>query len=144
MTVAEVIRQKGRNIVSVAPDAGIAEIAAIIASRRIGAVVVLAEHGGLAGIVSERDVVKALAKHGAGALALTAGELMTRQVTTVTMATSVDQAMEIMDAGYFRHLPVMDGGGLAGIISIRDLVRHRVMLHQRDVEALKAFVAQQK
>lgn len=144
MTVAEVIRQKGRNIVSVAPDAGIAEIAAIIASRRIGAVVVLAEHGGLAGIVSERDVVKALAKHGAGALALTAGELMTRQVTTVTMATSVDQAMEIMDAGYFRHLPVMDDGGLAGIISIRDLVRHRVMLHQRDVEALKAFVAQQK
>ena len=144
MTVAEVIRQKGRNIVSVAPDAGIAEIAAIIASRRIGAVVVLAEHGGLAGIVSERDVVKALAKHGAGALALTAGELMTRQVTTVTMATSVDQAMEIMDAGYFRHLPVMDGDGLAGIISIRDLVRHRVMLHQRDVEALKAFVAQQK
>jgi CBS domain-containing protein len=144
MTVAEVIRQKGRNIVSVAPDAGIAEIAAVIASRRIGAVVVLAEHGGLAGIVSERDVVKALAKHGAGALALTAGELMTRQVTTVTMATSVDQAMEIMDAGYFRHLPVMDDGGLAGIISIRDLVRHRVMLHQRDVEALKAFVAQQK
>jgi CBS domain-containing protein len=144
MTVAAVIRQKGRNVVSVSPDAGIAEVAAIIASRRIGAVVVLTDQGGLAGIVSERDVVKALAKHGAKVLELTASDLMTRQVTTVSMQTTVDQAMEIMDAGYFRHLPVVDGGELAGIISIRDLVRYRVMLHQRDVEALKAFVAQQK
>jgi CBS domain-containing protein len=144
MTVAVVIRQKGRNVVSVAPDAGIAEIAALIAARRIGAVVVLEDHGGLAGIVSERDIVKALAKHGARMLDLTASDLMTRQVTTVTMETSVDHALEIMDAGYFRHLPVMEDGRLAGIISIRDLVKHRVMLHQRDVEALKAFVAQQK
>jgi CBS domain-containing protein len=142
MTVAAVIRQKGRNVVSVSPEAGIAEIAAIIASRRIGAVVVLADHGGLAGIVSERDVVKALAKHGAKALDLTASDLMTRQVTTVDMHTSVDHAMEIMDAGYFRHLPVMDDGQLAGIISIRDLVKHRITQHHRDVEALKAFVAE--
>lgn len=140
MTIAAVIREKGRNVVSVAPDAGIAEIAAIIASRRIGAVMVLADHGGLAGIVSERDVVKALAKHGTKVLELTASDLMTRNVTTVTMQTSIDHAMEIMDAGYFRHLPVMDAGELAGIVSIRDLVKHRITLHQRDLERLKAAV----
>jgi CBS domain-containing protein len=131
MTIAAVIREKGRNVVSVSPEAGIAEIASIIASRRIGAVVVLADHGGLVGIVSERDVVKALARHGVRALELTASDLMTRQVTTVAMQTSVDQAMEIMDAGYFRHLPVMDGTELAGIVSIRDLVKHRIRVHQR-------------
>jgi CBS domain-containing protein len=144
MSIAAVIRQKGRNVVSVSPEAGIAEIASIIASRRIGAVMVLGDHGGLDGIVSERDVVKALAKHGARALELTASALMTRQVTTVDMHTSVDHAMEIMDAGYFRHLPVMDDGQLAGIISIRDLVKHRITQHQRDVEALKNFVSQQQ
>lgn len=140
MTIAAVIREKGRNVVSVAPEASIMEIAAIISSRRIGAVMVLADHGGLAGIVSERDVVKALAKQGAKAIELTASDLMTRKVTTVTMQTSIDHAMEIMDAGYFRHLPVMDGGELAGIVSIRDLVKHRITLHQRDLEMLKAAV----
>ena len=140
MTIAAVIREKGRNVVSVAPDAGIAEIAAIIASRRIGAVMVLADHGGLAGIVSERDVVKALARHGTKVLELTASDLMTRNVTTVSIRTSIDQAMEIMDAGYFRHLPVIEDGELAGIVSIRDLVKHRITLHQRDLERLKAAV----
>jgi CBS domain-containing protein len=138
MTIAAVIREKGRNVVSVAPDAPIAEIAAIIASRRIGAVVVLADHGGLVGIVSERDVVKALARHGERVLEQTASDLMTREVTTVTMRTTIDQATEIMDAGYFRHLPVMEDGHLAGIVSIRDLVKHRITLHQRDLEALKS------
>ncbi|SDD11019.1 CBS domain-containing protein [Belnapia rosea] len=143
MTIAAVIREKGRNVISVSPDASITEIAAIIASRRIGALVVLADHGGLVGIVSERDLVKALARHGTQVLALTASDLMTRQVTTVTMRTTIDQAMEIMDAGYFRHLPVMDGSELAGIVSIRDLARHRILLHQRDLETLRATVRPQ-
>lgn len=131
MTIAAVIREKGRNLVSVRPGAGLAEIAGILAARRIGAVVVLAETGGLAGIITERDVVRALARHGAGVLGLTAGDFMTRQVTTVTLNTSIDQAMEIMDAGYFRHLPVTDGSNLAGIVSILDLVKHRIRLQQR-------------
>ncbi|MBL6457583.1 CBS domain-containing protein [Belnapia sp. T6] len=135
MSIAAVIREKGRNVVSVSPEAGIAEIASVIASRRIGALVVLADHGGLVGIVSERDVVKALARHGVRALEQTASDLMTRQVTTVTMQTSVDQAMEIMDAGYFRHLPVMDGTELAGIVSIRDLVKHKIRVQQRALRA---------
>ncbi len=137
MTIAAVIREKGRNVVSVPPEASIAEIASVIASRRIGAVVVLAGHGGLVGIVSERDVVKALARHGARVLELTARDLVTREVTTVGLRTPVEQAIEIMDAGYFRHLPVMDDGQLVGIVSIRDLVRHRFCLYQRNLDALR-------
>jgi CBS domain-containing protein len=143
MTIGAVIRQKGRNVISVAPDASVEEIVAVIASRRIGAVMVLEEHGGLAGIVSERDVVKAVARHGAKALAMSAADLMTRDLTTVTMHTTVDHALELMDAGYFRHLPVIEDGQLAGIISVRDLVKYRITQHQADVEALKAYVARQ-
>ncbi len=135
MTIAAVIREKGRNVVSVPPEASIAEIASVIASRRIGAVVVLAGDGGLVGIVSERDVVKALARHGARVLELTARDLVTREVTTVGLRTPVEQAIEIMDAGYFRHLPVMDDGQLVGIVSIRDLVRHRFAVSQRKLGA---------
>jgi CBS-domain-containing membrane protein len=66
---------------------------------------------------------------------------MTRAVTTATPSTTVDQAMEIMDAGYFRHLPVLEGGKLVGIVSIRDLVKYRIMLQEHDVVNLKAYIA---
>lgn len=143
MTIGAVIRQKGRNVISVTPTASVTEIVAIISSRRIGAVVVLTEDGGLAGIVSERDVVKALGKHGAKALEMSAADLMTRDVVTVTAHTTVDHALEIMDAGYFRHLPVLEDGHLAGIISVRDLVKFRIMQHQHEVELMKAYVARE-
>ena len=67
---------------------------------------------------------------------------MTRTVTTATLDTTVDQAMAIMDAGYFRHLPVVEGGRLLGIISIRDLVKHRLMLQEHDLDSLKAYITQ--
>ena len=101
----------------------------------------LDEEGGVAGIVSERDVVKALATHGENVLALRADALMTRDVKTATFQTTVDEAMAIMDAGYFRHLPVLDSGRLVGIISIRDLVKYRILLHEQDVDSLKAYIA---
>jgi CBS domain-containing protein len=74
-------------------------------------------------------------------MSLRADELMTRDVKTATLQTSVDEAMEIMDAGYFRHLPVLDAGKLIGIISIRDLVKYRIMQHEHDVESMKAYIA---
>ena len=141
MTIRALLKTKERSIISVAPNATVPEIAEIISARRIGAVLVLDGHGGVAGIVSERDVVKALAKHGAQVLELRAEDLMTRNVITATMETSVDEAMEIMDSGYFRHLPVMDNGMLVAIISIRDLVKYRIMLHEHDVDSLKAYIA---
>jgi CBS domain-containing protein len=143
VTVGIVLKNKSNSIISVAPTASIMEIAEIIASRRIGAVLVLDAEGAVVGIVSERDVAKALAAHGARVVELRAEELMTRNVTTATPKTTVDQAMAIMDAGYFRHLPVLDGGKLVGIISIRDLVKYRIMLHEHDVDSLKAYISRQ-
>jgi len=141
MTVSAVLKNKNNAVVSVKPTATILEIADIIATRRIGAVLVLDDAGGVAGIVSERDVAKGLAQHGAKVVDLLAQDLMTRDVTTATPRTTVDEAMSIMDAGYFRHLPVLEAGRLVGIISIRDLVKYRIMLHEHDVDSLKAYIA---
>jgi CBS domain-containing protein len=141
MTVSAVLKNKGGEIVSVSPSATVLEIAEIISTRRIGAVLVLTPEGGVAGIVSERDLVKALVTHPETVLTLRADALMTRHVTTATLQTTVDEAMEIMDAGYFRHLPVLDDGRLVGIISIRDLVKYRILLHQHDVESLRSYIA---
>lgn len=143
MSVAAVLRYKKGSIVSVDKAASVVEIAAIITSKRIGAVLVLTAEGGVAGIVSERDVVKALSTHGAAVLSLTAGDLMTRDVKTATPETTVDEAMEIMDTGYFRHLPVLERGRLVGIISIRDLVKYRIMQHEHDVDSLRAYISRQ-
>jgi len=141
MTVATVLKEKGNAVISVSPGTPIPEVAGIIASRRIGAVVVLDAAGRLVGILSERDVVKALAERGAAMLALRAEDLMTRDVTMVDPKTPVDVAMEIMDNGYFRHLPICtQDGKLIGIVSIRDLVKYRIMLQQHDVESMKAYV----
>ena len=139
MTIAAILKQKGGEVVSVAPSAGVTEIASIIASRRIGAVVVL-DAGRLAGIVSERDVVKAIAHNAETALGLTAQDIMTKTVITATPQTSVNDAMSIMDEGYFRHLPVLDDGALVGIISVRDAVRAYIQRQAAEVDSLTDFV----
>lgn len=140
MTIAAVLRSKGPDVVWVPPTAPVSEVAETIASRRIGAVVVLDPERKMVGIVSERDVVKAVAKDGAAALQQTAADLMTRDVLAVSPETKVQQAMEIMEKGYFRHLPVVEHGELIGIVSVRDLVRHRFLLQELEVETMKEFV----
>lgn len=141
MTVAAVLRQKGASVISVPPQASVAEAADIISRRRIGAVVVCDGAGRLVGIFSERDVVRGLTQHGAALMSMPVSALMTQKVQVVTPACTVDEAMEIMDSGYFRHLPVVDAEErLIGIVSIRDLVRHRITVQERDVESLTAYV----
>jgi CBS domain-containing protein len=141
MTIASVLKDKGASIISVTPETPMAEVAHVISTRRIGAVVVMDTARKLVGILSERDVVKALAQRGAAVLELKAEDIMTRDVTMVDPSTPVDVAMEIMDRGYFRHLPICTKEGeLLGIVSIRDLVKYRIMLQQHDVESMKAYV----
>lgn len=140
MSVAAILRDKGNTIVSVLPETPLMEIVGTIASRRIGAVLVRNEPGELVGIVSERDVVKALAAKGSGLDALAARDVMTPDVTTVTPQTSINDAMELMDKGYFRHLPVLDQGTLVGIISVRDVVRARIDKHVEEAETMISYI----
>ena len=102
--------------------------------------VVLAEADRLAGIVSERDVVKAIAAHGEAALRMTAADIMTETVITATPATPINDAMSMMDEGYFRHLPVVDAGALVGIISVRDAVRAYIQRQALEVDSLTDYV----
>jgi len=141
MTIAAVLRQKGNAAISVTPETPVVEIARIMAARRIGAVLIVTSTGQVAGILSERDIVKAVADRRNGIRCLAAEELMTREVIMIGRDTPVEAALEIMDQGYFRHLPVCDtDGALLGIVSIRDLVKFRFAKQDHDVEALKAYV----
>ena len=95
----------------------------------------------LLGIVSERDIVGSLAEHGSRTLSMTAAQLMTRNLKTVTHATTLAQATEMMTHGRFRHLPVMDGDRMVGLVSIGDIVKARLSQQEQEVDSLKAYVA---
>jgi CBS domain-containing protein len=141
MTIAAVLKQKGNAVISVTPETPVSEVASLLESRRIGAVLVLDAHRHVLGIVSERDIVRALATRSNGIAGMAAEELMTREVVMVGPAAPVDAALQIMDEGYFRHLPVVaEDGALLGLVSVRDLVRHRLAQQQHAVESLTDYV----
>lgn len=141
MTIAAILKHKGFDIASVSPLVTITAVASLLSGRRIGAVVVMDSSEVLLGILSERDIIHALANHGAGALEMTAGQVMTRTVKTATPHTTVTEAMEIMTTGRFRHLPVIEHNALVGIVSIGDIVKARIMQQEHEVDSLKAYVA---
>jgi CBS domain-containing protein len=141
MTVAAILKRKGSDVAAAGPDQTIADITRLLAARRIGAVVVMSEAGHLMGILSERDIVRALAEHGPATLQMTASSLMTREVITATPHTSVEEAMAAMSGGRFRHLPVVENGKLAGLVSIGDIVKARMDTQATEVDSLKAYVA---
>jgi CBS domain-containing protein len=140
MTIASVLREKGSQVISVDPTTTVQQIAEIIASKRIGAVLVLEADKRLVGIVSERDVVKAVAARPEGIHSMLARDIMTRAVTTATPQTTIEEAMEIMDHGYFRHLPVVEHDDLVGIISIRDVVKARIKAHEHEADNLRSYI----
>ena len=139
MSVAAILKHKSHDIASVGAAATIADIATILADRRIGAVLVM-DGAHLAGIVSERDIVQSLARHGAAALDMTASQVMTQNVQTATMRTSVGEAMATMTAGRFRHLPVIEDERVVGIVSIGDVVKSRLDEQANEVDSLKAYL----
>ena len=141
MTLAAILKRKGSRVVSVGGSASLADVTAALVAGSIGAVAVLDAAGALEGVISERDVLRKLARHGAAALAMRVDQTMTRKVVTATPQTSLDQAMAMMTVGGFRHLPVVDDGKLAGIVSVRDVVRAQVDTHQFEVQMLRAYLA---
>lgn len=122
------------------PTASVAEISQQLSARRIGSVLVLDADGSVAGIVSERDLVRALARHGAKAMELEARQVMTREVVTCDPDDSIDGVMQTMTDGRFRHLPVVRHGELLGLVSIGDVVKARLEEAQHETEALKAYI----
>jgi CBS domain-containing protein len=140
MFVSDILSHKGGLVFTVTPGTTLAEIAQQLTTRRIGSVLVMADADRVAGIVSERDLVRALAQHGAGALAFEARQVMTRGVETCHPDDSIEHVMELMTRGRFRHLPVLDRGELLGLISIGDVVKARLEETRHETEALKAYI----
>jgi CBS domain-containing protein len=144
MNVKAILAAKKRNlggdIISIEPTADLAAAAKCLASHRIGAVLIRGAGGRLAGILSERDIVRELAKHGSSALDLPVGQVMTRDVETCREDETVAAIMERMTAGKFRHLPVISKGELIGLISIGDVVKERVEQVERESEAMRDYI----
>lgn len=140
-TVGMILKHKGYQVSTVVPTALISEVVDVLSERRIGAVLVLDDQEQLLGVVSERDVVRSLSANGALTLEMTAGQLMTRAVQVAHPDTTVAEAMQIMTAGRFRHLPVVERDTLVGLVSIGDVVKARIMAQDTVVECLTAYVA---
>ena len=140
MTVKSVLARKGTSVTTIEPTANVAAAIKILGERRIGALVVTGTDHRVIGILSERDIVRALAEHGAQALERPVSEMMTRKVVTCTERDTLIELMERMTAGKFRHVPVVEQGRLAGIISIGDVVKSRVEEMQHDTEVLQDYI----
>lgn len=141
MAVAHILRQKGANVITVSPDDTVQAIVDALSRHRIGAVVVAGPDGSIAGIVSERDVVRALARDAAAVLTRTARDIMTAKVHTCSPADSEAELMQLMTANRIRHLPVMAEGRLAGMVSIGDVVKNRIESIEREAEEMKSYIA---
>jgi len=141
MTVKAILLRKGRDVVTIAPTASLSEAAKLLGERRIGAVVVTGADHRVAGILSERDIVRALGLRGAAALDENVAAVMTRKVTTCNEADTVVAIMERMTTGKFRHVPVVEQGKLIGVISIGDVVKHRVEEIEGETNALREYIA---
>jgi len=141
MTVAQILTRKGSAVITVMPSETLHGVVDLLAKNRIGAVVVLDGKGGIAGIVSERDVVRALSQHGGGAMGKTVADIMTKKVRTCTPQDTEGELMGLMTEHRIRHLPVLEGGKLAGMISIGDVVKLRIESIEREAEELKSYIA---
>ena len=141
MTVAHILATKGRDVVTAPPESSIAEIARMLAEHGIGAVVITGHAREVLGIVSERDIVRALAGSGAAALSENVDRHMTRRVTLGTDSMTVTQAMEHMTHGRFRHLPIAEDGRLIGLVSIGDIVKHRLAQIESESQSLREYIA---
>ncbi len=140
MTVKAILDKKGADVVTIEPTASLAAAADLLADRRIGALVVQGPGHRLSGIVSERDIVRALAQRGGAVLDEPVAKVMTRKVVTCTRGETVASIMERMTQGKFRHVPVVEDGRLAGIISIGDVVKHRLAEIENESAALRDYI----
>jgi len=141
MTVRAILALKGRECLTIVPDATLAEAARLMAKHRIGSLVITGPERRVVGILSERDIVGAMAQKGELALVLPVASAMTRDVVTCEEDETIPDLMQRMTAGRFRHVPVVERGQLAGIVSIGDVVKLRLAELEREHEALREYIA---
>ena len=141
MRIADVLRGKGGTVVTINPDATVAELLAGLADHNIGAMVVAGPEG-VKGIVSERDVVRQLHNHGASVLSQPVEKIMTSMVSTCTKEDTVDSLTLLMTENRVRHVPVLDDGKLIGIVSIGDVVKTRMQELESEHEQLQSYITQ--
>lgn len=140
MFVENILGTKGDTVVTVTPETSIGDVVAELARHNIGAIVIL-DQGKVIGIVSERDIVRHLAGSAEGFRAQPVETIMTRAPKTCALTDTVDHAMNVMSRGRFRHLPVVENGGLVGIISIGDVVNRKLEDAEQEAGALREYIA---
>jgi CBS domain-containing protein len=140
MTVKTILSTKGSEVITIGPNATLEEAIAVLSKHRIGALVVLGADQRVIGILSERDIVRALSERSAAALKEPLAQIMTRVVVTCGEADTVSDLMERMTRGRFRHIPVLEQDRLIGIISIGDVVKQRLGEMERESEALRDYI----
>ena len=141
MTVARILDDKGRDVFTTQPHRTLKEVVELLASKGVGAVVVSDASQSVLGIISERDVVRVLGRQGASALEDPVSRHMTPKVITVTRDDTIEHVMQTMTDGRFRHVPVVEGGRLIGIISIGDVVKRHVNALDSERQALREYIA---
>jgi CBS domain-containing protein len=139
MTIAAVLRGKGTEVETITAEASVSDAVAKLGQRRIGALPVV-EDGRIVGIMSERDVIYCLRDHGAEVLDWPVSRVMTSPAITASPDTEVLSALALMTQRRIRHLPVVDGGAIRGIVSIGDLVKHRMERIEAEAEAMRAYI----
>lgn len=141
MYVHAILKHKGQDVVSAGPTDDVVETARLLNRHRIGAVVVRDADGHVAGILSERDIVRGIAESGAACLGLKVADLMTREVVSCRPDDSIDDIMALMTERRIRHLPVMEDGRLVGVISIGDVVKRRIAEIESEASSLREYIA---
>lgn len=141
MNVAAILRNKGNAVETARPDWSVSVACARLTELGIGALVVSSDGQKVEGIISERDVIRHLARAGADILDLHVADIMIREVVTCTSEDNIAHLMETMTEHRIRHLPVVEDGTLIGLVSIGDVVKHRIRETEQEAEALKAYIA---
>ena len=141
MHVRAILDEKGRRVLTVKPDATLQDAARMLHENKIGALVVIGVNEHIKGILSERDIVNAIARHGTDALHKTVSTAMTTNVHRCTEDTSIDQLMSLMSDKRCRHIPVEKDGKLGGMVSIGDVVKSRIREIEFEAEEIKAYIA---
>ncbi len=140
MNANAILDSKGREVICIHAGDSLRAAAQVLDQHRIGAAVVTEEDGRVCGVLSERDVARQVARRGAEALQMQVGECMSRNVITAAPSDTVDELLNRMTDRRIRHLPVMEGGKLVGVISIGDVVKRKIADTEAEAEAMKAYI----